>query len=119
PSGYETVIGELGEPLSMSQRFRVALARAILRDPAVVVIEEPATGLSDEDKTWLDDTLNRFLRGRTAILLPTRLSTIRKAGRVVLLRRGQVDDEGSDDELVRRSERYKHWQYLKFHTFLE
>lgn len=115
--GYDTLIGELGEKLTISQQFRLALARAILRDPTILIIEEPANGLNDEDKAWFDDTFNRFLQGRTTILLPHRLSTIRKADRVVMLHHGAVLDQGTDAELVRRSARYKHWQYLQFHQF--
>jgi len=115
--GYDTLIGELGEKLTISQQFRLALARAILRDPTILIIEEPANGLNEEDKAWFDDTFNRFLQGRTTILLPHRLSTIRKADRVVMLHHGAVLDQGTDAELVRRSARYKHWQYLQFHQF--
>jgi ATP-binding cassette subfamily B protein len=117
PDGYETRIGDLGETLTISERFRIALARVILRDPTIVIVEEPAHGLSEEDKIWLDDTLNRFLHGRTAILLPHRLSTLRKADRVVLLHKGVILDQGSDADLIRRNDWYKHWQYLRFHTF--
>lgn len=115
--GYETIVGELGESLSVSQRFRIALARAILRDPTIMVIEEPDEGLSEDDKAWFDDTLSRFLQGRTTILLPQRLSTLRKADRVVLLHHGTLIDEGTDDELAHRCPRYKHWQYMKYHSF--
>jgi ATP-binding cassette subfamily B protein len=117
--GYDTVIGELGEQLTVSQHFRLALARAILRDPTIMVIEEPANGLSEDDKAWFDDTLARFLQGRTTILLPHRLSTIRKADRVIMLHQGAVVDQGPDGELVRRNARYKHWQYMQFHQFQE
>jgi len=117
PGGYDTVVGELGESLTVSQRFRLALARAILRDPTIMVIEEPDDGLSDDDKAWFDDTLTRFLQGRTTILLPQRLSTLRKADRVVLLHQGTLVDEGTDADLTRRCPRYKHWLYMKFHHF--
>lgn len=117
PNGYETKIGELGEPLTISQCFRIALARAILRNPTVVVIEEPSGEVTEEDKSWFDDTMARFFQGRTVILLPSRLSTIRKAGRVIMLHEGAVVDEGSDADLVHRSDRYKHWQYMQFHAF--
>jgi ATP-binding cassette subfamily B protein len=119
PNGYETAIGDLGESLTLSQCFRIALARAVLREPPVVVIEEPSSALTEEDKSWFDDTMNRFLQGRTVILLPSRLSTIRRADRVIMLHQGEVVDEGSDSDLVVRSERYKHWQYLRFHAFQE
>lgn len=117
PSGYDTMIGELGVALTVSQQFRIALARAILRDPAILVVEEPGEGLNDEDKAWFDDALARFLQGRTTILLPQRLSTVRKADRVVMLHQGIVLDQGTDTELIRRCPRYKHWQYMKFHHF--
>src|SRR5262249_27777702 len=77
PHAYETPIGEMGHALTSSERFRIALARAILRDPALLVIEEPVTPLDDDTKSLLDDTLARLLPGRTAIFLPHRLSTIR------------------------------------------
>src|SRR5213078_2808583 len=77
PQGYETPIGELGHPLTLSQQFLIALARAILRDPALIIIEEPETPLDEDTKALLDDTLARVLPGRTAIFLPHRISTIR------------------------------------------
>lgn len=117
PDAYETRIGDLGDSLTVSERFRIALARVILRDPTIMIVEEPISGLTDEDKVWFDDTLSRFLHGRTAILLPHRLSTIRKADRVVLLHKGAIIDHGSDADMIRRNERYKHWQYLRFHSF--
>jgi ATP-binding cassette subfamily B protein len=119
PDGYETMIGELGESLTLSQRYRIALARAILRDPTLVVIEEPADGLEEQDKAWLDDTMQRFVQRRTALLLANRLSTVRKADRVILLHRGRFADAGTDSELLGRSELYKHWQYQHFHGFPE
>jgi ATP-binding cassette subfamily B protein len=117
PGGYDTVIGEMGESLSVSQQFRIALARAILRDPTIMVIEEPSHGLTDDDKAWFDDTLSRFLQNRTTILLPTRLSTLRKADRVVMLHQGALLDQGTDLDLIRRCPRYKHWQYMQYHQF--
>jgi len=117
PSGYDTVVGDLGHDLSISQRFRLALARAILRDPAILVVEEPPEGLTEDDKAWFDDTFTRFLQGRTTIILPERLSTLRRADRIVLLHQGTVVDQGTDAELVRRCARYKHWLYMKFHHF--
>lgn len=117
PGGYDTLIGELGESLTVSQRFRLALARAILRDPTIVVIEEPEEDLSDDDKAWFDDTFNRFLEGRTSILLPHRLSSLRKADRVIMLNQGAIVDQGPDVDLIRRCQLYKHWQYLKYHRY--
>src|SRR5262249_46782391 len=77
PAGYETMIGELGHSLSPSEQFRIALARAVLRDPALLIIEEPTDGLDENTKALLDDTMARVLPERTVIFLPHRVSTIR------------------------------------------
>ncbi len=73
PQGYETVIGEMGYPLKSGEMFRVALARAILREPAIVVIEEPSQPMDEDTKAVVDDTFARFLPGRTVIFLAHRL----------------------------------------------
>ena len=73
---YDTMLGEHGEQLQIGEAFRLALARAMLRNPAVLIIEEPAESLDDDTKALLDDAYNRILKGRTVIFLPTRLSTV-------------------------------------------
>ena len=88
PKGYETTIGEMGHSLNISEKFRIALARAILRDPALMIIEEPLAPLDDDTKSLLDDTYTRVLAGRTVIFLPHRLSTIRNCDKVYLNLRG-------------------------------
>src|SRR5581483_803642 len=91
PYGYETMIGDHGHALRPGERFRIALARALLRDPSVLVIEEP-TGPVDEDTlALLDDTLERVGHGRTIIFLAQRLSTLRGVDRVFLIRGGRLE----------------------------
>jgi ATP-binding cassette subfamily B protein len=115
--GYDTPVGDLGEPLTVSQQFRIALARAILRDPSIVILEEPTGGMTEEDKAWLDDTMTRFLQGRTVILLPSRLITLRRADRIIMMHQGVVVDQGAHTELYQECPRYKHWLYMNFHQF--
>jgi ATP-binding cassette subfamily B protein len=117
PQGYETPIGELGQALRVSEQFRIALARAILRDPALLIIEEPATPLDDDTKSLLDDTFHRILPGRTVLFLPHRLSTIRNCDRIFLLYNGRVEASGDHRELLAQSELYRHLQYLEFNEF--
>lgn len=119
PQGYETPIGELGHSLSISQQFRIALARAILRDPAIIAIEEPATVLDDDTKALIDDTYARVLPGRTVIFLPHRISTIRSCDRVVLLHHGEVEATGSHRELLAKSPLYRHLHYIEFNEIAE
>ncbi len=119
PQGYETFIGELGHSLSVSQQFRIALARAILRDPALMIIEEPATLLDDDTKALIDDTYTRVLPGRTVIFLPHRISTIRTCDRLFLLHHGELEAAGSHRELLAKSPLYRHLHYLEFNEIAE
>jgi ATP-binding cassette, subfamily B, bacterial len=117
PQGYETPIGEMGQPLRLGEQFRIALARAILRDPALLIIEEPQMPLDEETKALLDDTFARVLPGKTVILLPHRLSTIRGCDRVFLLYEGRIEASGEHRELLAQSDLYRHLQYLEFNEF--
>jgi ATP-binding cassette subfamily B protein len=119
PRGYETPVGDLGHPLSAGERFRIALARAILRDPAILIIEEPITVLDDNTKAMLDDTFARVLQGRTVIFLPHRISTIRSCDTVFLIHHGRIEAAGEHRELLAQSELYRHLQYLEFNVFAE
>jgi ABC-type multidrug transport system fused ATPase/permease subunit len=119
PQGYETPIGELGHSLTVDQQFRVALARAILRDPALLIIEEPTITLDEDVKNLLDDTLTRMLPGRTAIFLPHRISTIRSCDRLFLLQKGRVVASGIHKELLSENPLYRHLHYLEFNEMVE
>lgn len=117
PAGYETQIGEHGEQLGPGQAFRLSLARAILRKPAVLVIEEPAESMEADDKVMIEDAYNRITRDRTVIVLPSRLSTIKRADRVVMIHNGRVEAIGPQETLVRNNSLYRHWEYLRFNEF--
>ena len=117
PQGYETMLGEHGEQLDVGQGFRLGLARAILRNPALLIVEEPTEALDNDTKTMLDDTYTRMTKGRTTIFLPNRLSTVRRTDLVVLLHRGKVEAMGSHAEVVKNSEAYRHWEYLRYNAF--
>lgn len=117
PQGYETPIGEMGHYLNSGEVFRIGLARAILRDPAILVIEEPLVPMDDDTKALIDDTYSRFLPGRTVLFLPHRLSTIRNCDRVFLLYQGKIEGAGDHRDLIKESDLYKHLQYLEFNEF--
>lgn len=119
PDGYETPIGELGHPLSLSQQYRIALARAILRDPALLILEEPETDLDDDTKDLLDDTLARFLPGRTVIFLPHRISTLKSCDRIYLMSKGRVVAASTHKELLAGNKLYRHLHYLEFNQMDE
>jgi ABC-type multidrug transport system fused ATPase/permease subunit len=119
PKGYETVIGEMGHYLSIGEQYRIALARAIVRDPAILIIEEPTAALDDDTKALLDDTFARIMPGRTVIFLPHRVGTIRSCDRVFLLLKGRIEAAGEHRELLAQSDLYKHLHYLEFNEFVE
>lgn len=119
PHGYETLIGDLGHELSPVEQFQIGLARALLRDPAILVIQEPRHGLSEDDKSFIDDTLHRFLGNRTVIYLAHRISTLKHCDEVILLHEGRVEAVGTHRDLVKSSPRYQHLYYVEFNVFAE
>jgi len=119
PNGYETPIGELGVSLRPGEQFRIALARAILRDPAILIIEEPHYAFDDDTKALVDDTLTRVMPNRTVIFLAHRATTIRKADRVILINQGRIEAQGDHRELLAEHQLYKHLHYLEFNAFAD
>ncbi len=117
PDGYDTAIGPLGHYLTPDQQYRIGLARAALHDPSIIIIEEPQTHLDDEIKALLDDTLTRLAPGRTLIILPHRLSTIRSCDQVIVLQNGRVETAGPPREIHTASKLYRHLQYIEFNQF--
>jgi len=117
PNGYETPLGVRGVQLDVGQRYRLALARAILRNPAFLIVEEPRTPLNDDVKDLLDDAYSRIFPDRTVMLIPGRLSTIKKADRIIVLHNGRVESVGTHDALVKNNPLYRHWEYVNFNEF--
>jgi thiol reductant ABC exporter CydC subunit len=100
PAGYQTAAGELGSRLSGGQRQRIAIARALLRDARVVVLDEAASNLDAESEAEIAAALTRLRAGRATVVIAHRLSTIRSAGRVVMLEEGRVVASGAHHDLV-------------------
>ncbi len=117
PRGYETELGEHGVALDPGQIFRLSLARAAVRSPAILVIEEPATALDPETKAMLDTAYQRISQNRTVLFLPHRLSTVKKCSRIVLIHEGRIAVDGIHENLVKTSELYRHWEYVRFNPF--
>jgi ATP-binding cassette subfamily B protein len=117
PLGYETVLGEQGHRLTPGQSFLLGLARAIIRNPAVLIIDEPNTTLDQATKDSLDDTYQRIQGSRTVLFVPSRLSTVRRCDKVVVIGDGQVEAIGHQSELVKSCELYRHWEYVTFNAF--
>jgi len=117
PHGYDTIIGPLGHYLKPDEQFRVALARAYLHDPSIVIVEEPASPIDEETRHLLDDTLARLSVGRTLILLPHHLATIHSCDQIILLHDGRVEDVGPPAQLQTESKLYRHILYLHYNEY--
>ena len=106
PRGYDTVLGHGGNRLSGGQKQRVALARALLRDPRVLLLDEATSALDADNEALVQEALARLRRGRTTLVVAHRLSTVREADRIVVLRDGEVAEQGTHVSLMERGGTY-------------
>ncbi|MFH1571847.1 MAG: ABC transporter transmembrane domain-containing protein [Gemmatimonadota bacterium] len=102
PDGYDTLVGERGVLLSGGERQRVSIARAILRDPRLLILDEATSNVDTETEVKIQEALERLIRGRTTFAIAHRLSTLRHATRLLILEKGGVAEIGTHDELVAR-----------------
>jgi ATP-binding cassette subfamily B protein/subfamily B ATP-binding cassette protein MsbA len=101
PEKYDTVVGEQGATLSEGERQRITIARAILRDAPILILDEPTSSVDAETEALIMEGLERLTAGRTTFIIAHRLSTVRKADRILVLRKGKIVEQGSFDELIK------------------
>jgi ATP-binding cassette subfamily B protein len=106
PQGYDSMVGERGQGLSGGERQRISIARALLIDPPILIMDEATSSVDSETEKEIQKALDNLVQGRTTIAIAHRLSTLHRADRLVVLDRGQVVEEGSHDELMAREGAY-------------
>jgi subfamily B ATP-binding cassette protein HlyB/CyaB len=106
PQGYDTVIGERGASLSGGQRQRVAIARALMTNPRILILDEATSALDYESERIVQDNMRNIASGRTVLIVAHRLSTIRRADRILTIDRGRLIEDGAHDDLIRTGGRY-------------
>jgi subfamily B ATP-binding cassette protein HlyB/CyaB len=106
PEGYDTMVGERGDTLSGGQRQRVAIARALLNNPRILIFDEATSALDYESERAVQDNMAAIAKGRTVIVIAHRLSTVRRADRIITIEKGQIVEDGTHDELIRGKGRY-------------
>jgi ATP-binding cassette subfamily B protein/subfamily B ATP-binding cassette protein MsbA len=114
PAGYQTVIGERGATLSGGERQRLAIARALLKQAPVLILDEPSSALDVETEGLLLEALDRLTRDKTTFIIAHRLSTVRRANRIVVLKNGQIVESGAHDELLAHGGLYAGFYHRQF-----
>jgi ABC-type multidrug transport system fused ATPase/permease subunit len=117
PQGLLTTVGPGGRDLEDSISFRIGLARAVVGNPSLIIVEEPEAAESEEHAQTIDAAITQAREGRTMILLPKRLHTLRKADRIFLFHQGRLQAEGKHAELLKQNALYRHLNYVMFTPF--
>ena len=114
PGGYDTVVGERGSQLSGGQRQRIGIARAIIRNSPILILDEATSGLDAESESLVVEALDRLMKGKTSLVIAHRLGTIKQADRIMVLKGGCIAEQGTHDELITKGGEYASLYELQF-----
>jgi subfamily B ATP-binding cassette protein MsbA len=101
PEGYETVIGDRGSKLSGGQRQRISIARAVLKNPPILILDEATSALDNESEKLVQEALSHLMENRTVLVIAHRLSTIQHADQILVVQQGEIIERGTHEELMK------------------
>ena len=113
PEKYNQLVGERGIKLSVGQKQRIAIARAILRNPAILILDEPTSALDAETEKQIAESFDELMKGRTTFIIAHRFSTVRKADRIFVFEKGRIVEEGKHEDLAKLEGGF----YKRFHDY--
>ena len=116
PNGYETMLGDRGMNISGGQRQRISIARAILKNPQILILDEATSALDTESERVVQEALDRLMVGRTSFVIAHRLSTIKNADKIMVLENGQLIEQGNHDELMAMDGLYAHLYKIQYRS---
>ena len=117
PDAYDTMLGERGVGLSGGEKQRLSIARAVLKNPGVLIFDEATSAVDSETEKLIQDAIDRLIRGRTTLMIAHRLSTLRKANKIIVVDKGNIIEFGSPDELMALKGKY--YKLIKIQSMSE
>jgi len=106
PDSYDTMLGERGVGLSGGERQRISIARAVLKDPSILILDEATSAVDSETESIIQEAIERIINGRTTIMIAHRLSTLKKADKIIVVDEGKIAEMGSHNELMEKRGKY-------------